>query len=549
MTDLQRRCLTANVAALRRWDAPVAERIAAAGADPEIIGQPARDGSASIVARHSGGTPVQLHSRYRPADEARRAATDLPAVATCIVHGMGAAFIPRAYLARHRSSCVIVTERSHATVHAILREIDLAAEFQSGRLRVAVAPDELVAAIEAVHLPMIRDGVHSFELASWVSRDGNRDRFATLHEVIPTVLKRIAEDVATMQQFGRPWLAHTVENTFRISWETVSRRIDEFRRTTHRLPARVLAAGPGLDAWFAAPPPPTDDSLPEIAVDTALPAIAARHRRVLAVMSLDPQGWSPLHFRRRPFPAAYLCADLGISPLVVTTGTPTIPILSNHPLHRLLRNHGFPMLSAAARTNVTEAAVTVLRSLGSTSVDVIGADFGYPRGKTYARGTYHYTLALQQARRISPQESFFAAQVYPNTQIDTAGSVPVFRRGGMENAARSLRRALTEPVPAPAPENPVAAGSPPPPSARFWEAHLEELNGVVSRLEHAGPRSTPEILELLGDHGRSHLPVLPALEALAHRRGYARTDVAERISSGLTEVRAFIFSHLCRYSK
>jgi hypothetical protein len=414
---------------------------------------------------------------------------------------------------------------------------------------VATTPHELSVAIEAVHLPMIRDGVHSSELASWVSRDGNRDRFSALHEVIPTVLKRIAEEVATMRHFGRPWLAHTVENTFRIPWNTVPRRIEEFRRAAHRLPARVLAAGPGLDAWFAAPAPPTDDSFPEIAVDTALPAITARHRRVLAIMSLDAQGWSPLHFRRRPLPAAYLCADMGISPLVVTTDTPTIPVLSNHPLHRLLRNHGFPMLAAAARTNVTEAAVTVLRSVGSTSVDVIGADFGYPRGKTYARGTYHYTLALQQARRISPQESFFAAQVYPKTQIDTAGPVPVFRRVGMANAARSLRRALTESVPASVPERTAGAGSAPPPPVRFWEAHLEELNGVVSRLERAGPRATPEILELLGDHGRSHLPVLPALEALADRRDHGRTDVAERISSGLTDIRAFIFSHLCRYSK
>jgi hypothetical protein len=206
------------------------------------------------------------------------------------------------------------------------------------------------------------------------------------------------------------------------------------------------------------------------------------------------------------------------------------------------------MLSAAARTNVTEAAVTVLRSLGSTSIDVIGADFGYPRGKTYARGTYHYTLAVQQAWRLSPEESFFAAQVYPNTHSDTAAPLPVFRRNGMETAARSLHRVLTGFVPVSVPQSSSAVHTPPPP-LRFWEAHLEELNGVISRLGQAGSWSTPEILELLGDHGRSHLPVLPALEALANRLGHPRADVVERISSGLTDVRAFIFSHLCRYSK
>ena len=351
---------------------------------------------------------------------------------------MGAAFIPREFLSQHRTGSVIVTERSYATVRTILKEIDLAAECGSGRLRVATTPEELIAAIESVHLPMIRDGVQSVELTPWVSRDANRDHFAALHETIPATLRGIAEEIATMRHFGRPWLAHTVENTFRISWNAVPRRIDEFRRKTDHLPARVLAAGPGLDAWFAAPPP-ADDKMPEVTVDTALPAVATHGRQVLAVVSLDPQGWSPLHFRRVPLPAAYLCGDIGISPRVTATGNSFIPVASNHPLHQLLRNHGFPMLPATTSTNVTEAAVTVLRSVGSRDVEVIGADFGYPHAKTYARGTYHYGLAFQQARRpLSPQESFFAGQVYPRTEMDASASFPLFRRAGMDSAERSL---------------------------------------------------------------------------------------------------------------
>nr|MDA3949639.1 hypothetical protein [Spirochaeta sp.] len=291
------------------------------------------------------------------------------------------------------------------------------------------------------------------------------------------------------------------------------------------------------------------DTLPEIAVDTALPAIAAHGRPVLAVMSLDPQGWSPLHFRRTPVPAQYLCGDMGISPRVTATAPPLIPVSSDHPLHQLLRSHGFSMLPAAGSTNVTEAAATVLRSAGSSSVDVVGADFGYPRAKTYARGTYHYALAFQQARRLSPEESFFAGQVYPHTQMDTAESHPFFRRPGMAIAERSLRSVVRNTAPASEPVNPGPGGTGSPNPTRFWEAHIEELSAVSSRIERLGPLSTPEILVHLGTHGRSHLPVLPALELLANRHGESDTDPMERISSGLTDVRAFIFSHLCRYSK
>ncbi|MDA3951439.1 MAG: hypothetical protein PF508_19685, partial [Spirochaeta sp.] len=258
MADTGPHRLAANVAALRRWDAHCADRITSAPADPEILGQSARDGTVSIVAMQNGRRQLQIHSRYRPTEEARRTVAALPPTATLIVHGLGAAFIPREYLSRHRSSSVIVTERSHATVRAILEVVDLTAELNSGRLRITTTPAELTAAIEAVHLPMIRDGIQSVELTSWVSRDTNRDHFTVLHGMIPAVLQRIAEEVATMRHFGRPWLAHTVENTFCISWDTIPERIEKFRRETDRRPARVLAAGPGLDGWFSDPPPPQD---------------------------------------------------------------------------------------------------------------------------------------------------------------------------------------------------------------------------------------------------------------------------------------------------
>jgi len=228
----------------------MASRIAVAPRDPELWAQTARDGTASITASRNGFERIQIHSRYRPTEEARRAVAALPATATCVVHGLGGAFIPRAYLAEYRESCVVVTERAASTVRTVFEEVDLVTELHSGRLRVATNREELATTLESVHLPAVRDGIHVTELTSWVSRKPHRDHFLALHDAITATLHSIAAEMATMRHFGRPWLSHTVENSLRVRWESVPSGIEQYRRKRRGAATRVLAAGPSLDYWF-----------------------------------------------------------------------------------------------------------------------------------------------------------------------------------------------------------------------------------------------------------------------------------------------------------
>jgi hypothetical protein len=62
--------------------------------------------------------------------------------------------------------------------------------------------------------------------------------------------------------------------------------------------------------------------------------------------------------------------------------------------------------------NVTHAAVSLARALGARHIAVFGADFSYPEGKAYARGTYLYDYFWTEQNRFSPAEGRFYSFVH-----------------------------------------------------------------------------------------------------------------------------------------
>jgi hypothetical protein len=63
---------------------------------------------------------------------------------------------------------------------------------------------------------------------------------------------------------------------------------------------------------------------------------------------------------------------------------------------------------------VTHAALSLAEALGAQTCLLVGADFSYPEGKSYARGTYIYDYFDELSSRLSPSESLFAGFVRRN---------------------------------------------------------------------------------------------------------------------------------------
>jgi hypothetical protein len=62
--------------------------------------------------------------------------------------------------------------------------------------------------------------------------------------------------------------------------------------------------------------------------------------------------------------------------------------------------------------NVTYAALSLAELLGAKTVELYGADFSYPLGITYARGTYIYPFFEKRQNRLNSLEALHSAFLY-----------------------------------------------------------------------------------------------------------------------------------------
>jgi hypothetical protein len=177
----------------------------------------------------------------------------------------------------------------------------------------------------------------------------------------------------------------------------------------------VTAAGPSLELQL-----PRLASVREklylVATDTSLPTLVRSGIRPDAVLSIDCQNHGYHHFLQGVPTGTSLFLDLASPPVLGRRPAPTIFVASAHPFVRYIVSHWkwLPAIDTSGG-NVTHAAVSLAVSLGARRVEVYGADFSYPAGKAYARGTYLYDHFWADQSRISPAEARFFAFVHGST--------------------------------------------------------------------------------------------------------------------------------------
>jgi hypothetical protein len=87
---------------------------------------------------------------------------------------------------------------------------------------------------------------------------------------------------------------------------------------------------------------------------------------------------------------------------------------------------------------VTHAALSLAEALGAELTLLAGADFSYPEGKSYSRGTYIYGYYDRSQARLSPLESLFSGFVFRNPMV--------YREEDRDSDGRSFTRYLTKPL-------------------------------------------------------------------------------------------------------
>ncbi len=540
--------LQTNLDALDRAYPECAQNVRRAVPSPRLTPVTTRDGQISLEIQ--GGRA--LHSRYNPDREARRllqtAISDR--VATVVLLGLGAGFVLRRLLLDYPAVMVVVVERSWSTIRTILATINLAEDLTGERLVLTVDPIDLQRRLQSYHQPLIRPGLVVLPLVPWTEDKENRQHFQDCRAAVEVLLRTEERERFTIARFGLRWLVHSIHNSRYMTDRATTRETKD--RLCERIATKrvtVVAAGPGLDQFLERRRVAPGDLL--VSVDTALPALLQRGITPDAVVVLDPQAWSVLHLRGSVPERTILLLDGGVVPAVarqVPAGS-VLWFFGSHPLHQLLYLAGAPLhIAPGSPESVTEAAVLLVRAAGAAEVTVAGADGGYPRGTTYAAGTYHHTVANRGAYRLLPESHFFARTVYPHTRIHdgehrASAEGPFFSTGDMSNRTERIRLARETAV-SPLETHPGDREFAP---SRFWADHAGELAGTIDRLRAlGGPGSTPvpSIMRALGPHGIAHLPVFGRL----NRDEFSPDTLIPRLIDTFRTVQGFILAENRRYS-
>ena len=376
----------------------IAREIATCAPRPDEIRTESRDGL-PINGITRDGRAFYFHSRYATAREARRLAESVGAAAQpagcVVVIGFGMGHHLRSIA--ERVERVIAVEPDSALLQSALGCVDLTGLLESRRLIVATGrtTDELTDLVASAYVPALHGRLTVCNLAGRFSAEP--ERMQAVRDRVDAAVEALKDDLAVQARFGRQWSRNALLNLPAVT----PRELPDFGGED----VCVAAAGPSLADEVQRL---IRDRRRIIAVDTALPALLASGIRPDLAITIDSQIHSYHHYLCAGLPDLPVATDLSVHPAVVRQLGGIIPTVSDHPLHTLLVHLGAQLPYVDLRAgNVTQAAVDLAVRCGARSIELVGADYSYPDGLAYARGTYLHTLFAAGAGRLCPVATSF----------------------------------------------------------------------------------------------------------------------------------------------
>jgi hypothetical protein len=395
------RRLEENLSALASRQPSLAAAVHAAAPDARLVPLTARNGLIVPGVRSAAGT-VPLHSLYDPRLEAARLAATLQGAGFLVVCGMGAGFHVAALLEHPGVFAVMVIEKNAAVLRSLLGQILDARLFADPRLVLVAGQEAIRTTVLTVWQPALMGGMRTVPLRPWCDEEPAFFDAAALE--VQAAIEEVRGDYSVQSHFGKRWFTNILMNLQRV------------RSAPHAIPhsgtAAVTAAGPSLEKQLPRLAAERDQLL-LVATDTSLPALLRSGIKPDAVLSIDCQNHGYHHFLQGMPAATSLFLDLASPAVLARRAVPPVFVASAHPFIRYLDSHWrrLPQIDTSGG-NVTHAAVSLARTLGARRIAVYGADFSYPDGKAYARGTYLYDYFWTEQSRLSTAEAKFFSFVH-----------------------------------------------------------------------------------------------------------------------------------------
>ncbi|MDR1420454.1 MAG: DUF115 domain-containing protein [Treponema sp.] len=361
-----------------------------------------------------GGAAHPLHSLVDPEREGERLAAAAGEDDGFLVFlGLGGAYAIEAALAGENAGRVLAVEYNINGVAELLCSREYIGMLGDPRFRLLVdpSPELLEAYILENYQPALSGGIRTFPLRARVEED--RARFGGAGEAVARAIEKVSADYSVQAWFGKRWFSNIIRNLRAAE--------GDYGPVPAIREAAVCAAGPSLDSaipLIRERRARDANGVYLVAADTSLSALLAGGIRPDAVVSIDCQHISSRHFTKDLPPGTELFLDLASPPLVASRSARPRFFSGGHPLagyaSRMWRS--FPSVDSSGG-NVAYAALSLAEYLGASKIHVYGADFSYPRGLVYARGTYLYPYFGERQNRLSPLEGLFSGFLYRNPSL------------------------------------------------------------------------------------------------------------------------------------
>lgn len=362
---------------------------------------PAKTGELIPALRDAEGMAHPLQSIMDPKREARRLLTTVQGPVFLVIFGLAGGDLVAAALERHDIQGILVIEFGVDAVAELLASRAYHQLLGTQRVSFLVDPSaqDIEKTLSAQYQPAFSGGIRVLPILQRTRCD--QERYNEAGEAVRKAISVLSRDYSVQAHFGRRWFANTLRN------------IGIADRPIPPLPscreAIIAAAGPSLEEGCQEMRNrPRSTFL--LATDTALQHLLTQGIIPDGVISIDCQHISYLHVMEKLPSSTRFFLDLASPRQLGDQTEQPFFLASAHPLSRYIARiwRAFPLVDSSGG-NVTHAAVSLALGLGARTVRIFGADYCYPRGETYARGTYiHRLFSLSQTRLTPLSAQFFS---------------------------------------------------------------------------------------------------------------------------------------------
>ena len=411
-----------NIRALTRSNAELAAKIENTRAASEVQIVNARDGSQSATISKDGRM-VSLHSAYNPVKEGVRLKNESTGSGSYLFLGLACGHNVRPFLCES-TELLFIAEFSIAHLRAFLNQVDLTDILMDPRVILIADRNykNISSQILEIYIPYLHGSLSVIAPKAMAAIYPNAEEICA--KAAASVATSAGTDVTTQKTFGSRWMRNIASNARdSVSPSTVFNRNSD---SAAGQPIHITSAGPSLENTVKLLQH-TQEII--IATDTSLPFLTKSGIVPNYVISIDCQNHSYHHFMAGLTDSSTLVVDLSSPPSLCRLSSNLFFFAGGHPFARYLAAYWFPFLQIdTSGGNVTHAAVSFANALGASEIILHGADFSFPKGKLYARGTYLYPYFRSMETRTNTLDSSFSRLLFEGSlSVDLTGNTVVYR--------------------------------------------------------------------------------------------------------------------------